>query len=131
MRSRGRGGIVLMGSLAGCSGSPGFALYGASTAYSSNLSEALWFEPKQHGVHVLCPIAGPTNTPTMVESYGPLDGHAADPAFIVENALDRVDQGPIWGADDIREGVEALLAMAPAERATYTAQMAAEFAGTP
>jgi short-subunit dehydrogenase len=128
MCRRGRGGMILMGSIAGASGSPGFALYGASKAFTHNLSEALWFEFAQHNVDLLCPIAGPTNTPTMVDSYGPVGDDAADPASIAEGALEHIAKGPIWVADDVREQVAGLLAMAPAERATATAGAAADFA---
>ena len=131
MRARRRGGIILMGSIAGYSGSPGFSLYGASKAFTFNLSEALWYELKQHGVHLLCPVVGPTSTPTMINSYGPMTGHATDPAYIATGALDRIAAGPIWVADDIAEGVAAIAAMAPADRTTITAQKAAEFAKRP
>jgi short-subunit dehydrogenase len=128
MRARGRGGMILMGSIAGYSGSPGFGLYGASKAFTHNLSEALWFEFKQHNIDLVSPIAGPTNTPTMVGSYGPLEGDGADPSFIAEGALEHIAQGPIWVADDIREQLGALTAMPPAERAAVTAQATADFA---
>ena len=128
MRPHGRGGIILMGSVAGYSGSPGFSLYGASKAFTFNLSEALWFELRRHGIDLLCPVVGPTNTPTMINSYGPIEGHATDPGYIARSALDRIASGPIWVADDIAEGVAAVAAMAPAERATLTAGLAARFA---
>ncbi len=128
MRVRRHGGVILMGSVAGYSGAPGFAMYAASKAFTFNLAEGLWYEFKQAGVHLLCPVVGPTNTPTMINAYGPMDGHATDPAFIATNALDRIEDGPIWVADDIRDGVAAMSAMAPAERASFTAQVAAAFA---
>ena len=53
MRSRGRGGIILVGSMAGYAGGPGEICYSAGKAYSRILSEGLWYELKPHGVHVL------------------------------------------------------------------------------
>ncbi|MFY9328968.1 MAG: SDR family NAD(P)-dependent oxidoreductase [Georgfuchsia sp.] len=128
MRARKRGGMILMGSVSGFSGSPGFALYASSKAFTHNLSEGLWYEFKKDNVHLLCPIVGATNTPTMINAYGPIEGHATDPAFIAKGALERIGKGPIWVADDIVKGVTALSAMAPADRATLTAQRAADFA---
>jgi short-subunit dehydrogenase len=128
MRVRKRGGIILMGSVAGFSGSPGFTMYASSKAFTHNLSEGLWFEFKKDNVQLLCPIVGPTNTPTMINSYGPIEGHATDPAFIAKGALQRISDGPIWVAEDIAAGVAAMSVMPPAERATMTAKLAAEFA---
>ncbi len=128
MRVRKRGGIILMGSTAGFAGSPGFALYASSKAFTHNLSEALWYEFKKDNVHLLCTIVGPTNTPTMINAYGPMEGHTTEPAFIARGALDRIDRGPIWVAEDVAEGVAAICAMKPADRATLMAQKAAEFA---
>jgi short-subunit dehydrogenase len=128
MRARQRGGVILMGSTAGFSGAPGFALYASSKAFTHNLAESLWFEFKQDQVHLLCPIVGPTATPTMINAYGPIEGHATDPAYIAKGAFDRIAQGPIWVAEDIAAGVAAVVAMPPAERTAFTAKMAAEFA---
>jgi len=128
MRERKRGGVILMGSIAGFSGSPGFAFYASSKAFTHNLAEGLWYEFKRNNVHVICPVVGPTNTPTMINSHGGIEGHATDPDFIARGALDRIEKGPIWIAEDIVEGIKAISAMAPADRATLTAQKASEFA---
>ena len=63
MAPRERGALVLMGSVAGFGGSPGFALYAASKAFSHTLGEGLWFELSKHGIDVLTPVVGQTNTP--------------------------------------------------------------------
>jgi uncharacterized protein len=130
MRGRLRGGIILMGSIAGVSGTPGFALYSADKAFAHNLSEGLWYEFKKDNVHLLCPIIGTVNTPTMIEAYGPVQGPTAEPDFIAQSVIGRIDQGPIWVADDIAEGVSAFSAMLPADRATYMAGMCAKFGTT-
>jgi short-subunit dehydrogenase len=127
MRARKHGGIILMGSIAGFFGSPGFALYGASKAFTHFLSEGLWYEFKQDNVDLLCPIVGPTDTPAMVTAYGPMEGHKTDPAFVSEGALARLKDGPIWVADDIVEQVNAISAKPPAERATIAAEMGQTF----
>ena len=63
MRERGRGGILLMSSLAGSQGSPYVANYGATKAYDRVLAEGLWGELGEHGVDVVACCAGATRTP--------------------------------------------------------------------
>jgi short-subunit dehydrogenase len=100
-------------------------LYAASKAFTHFLTEGLWYELKQDNVHVLCTVVGPTETPAMVKAYGPMEGPKTDPAFIVNGTLERLEQGPIWIADDIVDQVKTLSALPPAERATEAARRAA------
>lgn len=128
MRARGRGGVIIMGSIAGFFGAPGFALYAASKAFTQFLTEGLWYEFRQAGVDVLCPVVGPTDTPAMVNAYGPMEGHKTDPVFVAQSALDNLRNGPIWIADDIVETVASISAKTPVERAEFGADMGREFA---
>ncbi len=50
MVKRGRGGIILMSSMAGFQGSNLVGIYGASKAFNTTLGEALWVELKPKGV---------------------------------------------------------------------------------
>ncbi|HEY2107594.1 MAG TPA: SDR family NAD(P)-dependent oxidoreductase, partial [Candidatus Binataceae bacterium] len=50
MRQRGRGGIILVGSLGGCAGGANVAAYAASKAFEQILGEGLWYELKPFGV---------------------------------------------------------------------------------
>ncbi|MDR5699124.1 SDR family NAD(P)-dependent oxidoreductase [Agromyces aerolatus] len=127
MAPRGRGALVLMGSVAGFGGSPGFALYAASKAFSHTLGEALWFELGQRGIDVLTPVVGQTNTPTMVKAYGRVDG-AAEPADIAREALDQVADGPIWIEGKVQELVQGRIAADPAERVRTIGERAARLA---
>lgn len=68
MAERGRGGIVLMTSMAGTQGSPLIASYGASKAFNLVLGEALWDELGQRGVDVIACRAGATRTPGYEKS---------------------------------------------------------------
>lgn len=63
MAERGRGGIILVGSISGSAGMPGMASYCGSKAYSQIFSESLWGELKPCGVDVLSLILGFTDTP--------------------------------------------------------------------
>ena len=53
MRERGRGGIVLMSSLASLAGSAYHAAYAATKAFDTALAEGLWFECAGDGIDVL------------------------------------------------------------------------------
>jgi short-subunit dehydrogenase len=63
MRARGRGGIILMSSLAAFQGSALLAHYTATKAYNLVLAEGLWDELRPAGVDVLASCAGATRTP--------------------------------------------------------------------
>lgn len=59
---RGRGGIVLMGSLLGFQGVPGSANYAATKAYIQTLAEGLRAELKGSGVDILSSAPGPVRS---------------------------------------------------------------------
>ncbi len=62
MTARGRGGIILFGSILGWQGVPGEANYAATKAYVQTLAEGLYGELKPLGVDVLCVAPGPVHT---------------------------------------------------------------------
>ena len=59
LAARGRGGIILFGSIVGWQGVPGQANYAASKAYVQSLAEGLHDELERHGVDVLAVAPGP------------------------------------------------------------------------
>ena len=63
MIRQGRGGIVLMSSLAGGQGSPKLAAYAATKSFNAILAEGLWKELKPHGIDVIACCAGAILTP--------------------------------------------------------------------
>jgi short-subunit dehydrogenase len=65
MRDRGRGGIVLVASLACLAGSATLAMYSAVKAFQHNFAEGLWAELRPHGVDVCCTPLGMTWTPAL------------------------------------------------------------------
>ena len=60
--ARGRGGIVLFGSITGWQGVPGHATYAATKAYVQSFAEALHGELRPHAVDVLSVAAGPVHS---------------------------------------------------------------------
>jgi len=91
MRARGRGGIVLMGSLSGLQGSARLATYAATKAFTLVLAEGIARECRPAGVDVLACIAGATRTPgylaTRAPGTRPPPGELA-PDVVVRSALD-------------------------------------------
>jgi len=84
MATRGRGGILLMSSLAGHQGSALIATYAASKAYNRVLGEGLWDELREHGIDVLAFSAGATRTPNYEASQPRKTGSLGPPVMEVE-----------------------------------------------
>jgi uncharacterized protein len=63
MVSRGRGGVVIMSSMAGFQGGAMVPTYAASKAFDTVLGESLWAELGPKGIDVLVCVAGATSTP--------------------------------------------------------------------
>ncbi len=99
MKARGRGGIILLGSFAGFVGNPQLAVYSAAKAFSATFAEALWFELKPHGVHVLGHTLGATNTPAVARDFPRMAGMGADPNDVAETGLANLANGPILRAE--------------------------------
>lgn len=83
---KGRGGIILVSSLAAFQPTPGMALYGATKGFELLLGEALAEEIKGKNVDitVLCPSATLTEFQTVAGGV-PHDGMTAE--FVADNAL--------------------------------------------
>lgn len=107
MAARGRGGIVLMGSLAGVAGSPSVAAYSGAKAFSQMLSVALWWELKGQGVDVLHVVVGSTNTPAMERLgivYKEGDGVSSD--HVARLTLENLGNGPVFVMPEMQAGFE-------------------------
>jgi short-subunit dehydrogenase len=95
MAERGRGGIVLMSSMAAMQGSPLVATYAATKAYNLVLAESLWDELRDRGVDVLACRAGATRTPGYEASKPAVEsGPVMEPAAVVEAALGALGKTP-------------------------------------
>lgn len=100
MRDRGRGGILMLTSMAGLSGSSYTATYAATKSFDLVLAESLWHELGPSGVDVMAVIAGATKTPSMLSSN---EGFAdypnvMDPEEVAIGALANLGGGPVWVA---------------------------------
>jgi short-subunit dehydrogenase len=94
MVARGRGGIVLMSSMAGAQGSPQLATYSASKAFDLVLAEALWGELEARGVDVIACRAGATRTPNFEQSMPQGGPRPMEPGPVVRATLDALGRGP-------------------------------------
>ncbi len=98
---RGRGGIILVGSLAGYLGTSHESVYAGSKAFSRVFAEGLWAELSPQGVDVLELVLGVTRTPAM-ERAGlrfDLPGlNVADPTDVAAEGLAHLTDGPVWVA---------------------------------
>jgi uncharacterized protein len=96
MIERGRGGIVLMSSLAGSQGSPNIAAYAATKSFNAVLAEGLWKELKPRGVDVMACMAGAILTPgyQAAESAKPAPG-TLEAKEVAEQTLNALGKGPI------------------------------------
>lgn len=113
MADRGRGAILLVGSLGCVAGSKRLAVYTASKAYTQILAEGLWAELAPLGVDVAGLLIGRTATPALERSrYGKdSDMPAADPVDVVDFAIERLQDGPVIVPPELQQGFDALRSM--------------------
>lgn len=99
LAARGRGGVVLISSLAGFVGSPLVAHYAATKAWSIALGEALWEELGASGVDVLVSVVGMTRTPRFEASRprpaGRLAPAVLEPEAVAEESLASLGRRPL------------------------------------
>jgi short-subunit dehydrogenase len=114
MRDRRRGGIILVGSMAGLSGSALIATYAATKAYDHALAEGLWRELAEHNVDVMTLVAGATATPAH-ERTGATFGEdfpRMDPADVARTGIEWLGRGPLRAAsDELQQAFDAMRAL--------------------
>jgi short-subunit dehydrogenase len=115
MRSRGRGGIVLVTSMVALSGSAHVATYAATKAFDWILAQSLWHELRPHGVDVLGAVAGMTRTPSLLASGArfPKEIPPMEPDAVASGALDFLGRGPLWFAGDANRAAAKAFAGIP------------------
>jgi uncharacterized protein len=94
MVARGRGGLVVMSSLAGMQGSPSITAYAATKAFGAVLAEGLWAELRGAGVDVLACVTGAVATPGLGATMSHHAPGTIDPDQVAEAALRALGRGP-------------------------------------
>jgi uncharacterized protein len=121
MVARGRGGVILMSSLAGNVGSAQLAAYAASKAFALVAADALWAELRPQGVDVLAVQPGSTRTPGWLSSQAAEGQDAAlpvmEPAEVVREALDALGVEPVVIPGELNRQGAAALASLPRRQA--------------
>ncbi|MEU3269615.1 SDR family NAD(P)-dependent oxidoreductase [Saccharomonospora sp. NPDC006951] len=110
LKRRGRGGILLVGSLAGYLGQAHVTVYNAAKAFTRVFAEGLWLELREHGVHVLELVLGVTRTPAMERAgldFGLPGLTVAEPGDVAREGLARLADGPVWIAGGNEAAAEA------------------------
>jgi short-subunit dehydrogenase len=101
MVTRGGGGILLVGSLAGYMGAWRHTVYAGAKAFSRIFAESLWLELRERGVDVLELVLGVTRTPAMERVGLNFDAPGMivnDPAEVAAEGLAHLADGPVWVA---------------------------------
>jgi short-subunit dehydrogenase len=110
MATRGRGGIIVMSSLAAEAGAASVALYSATKAFDLVLAEGLWYELRDRGVDVVAIRPGSTRTPGW-QSSQPASGEVTgvmEPADVVRDALAALGTTPSIAAGASNRAAEAM-----------------------
>jgi len=114
MRTRGKGGLLLVNSGACYGGGSFMSVYSASKAFTLCLGESLWSELRPFGVDVLNLVLGRTDTPALrkllAEKGLPVPADLASPDAIAEVGLAQLQNGPIhnWGQTEDTVGFATL-----------------------
>jgi len=100
MVKRGKGGVVIMASIAGFQGSGYLSTYAATKAFNRVLAEGLWYEWRPHGVDVIACCAGATATPNYINTNpgkaSPLEPKPQLPEQVVEECLKKIGKTPVF-----------------------------------
>ena len=121
MAARGRGGIILVGSLAGNAGAATTVLYSAAKAFAQVLAEGLWSELKPLGVDVLYAVLGATRTPAR-ERVGLKDSpdqFVAEPDDVARECLENLAEGPVLVPAHLKDAFQMFSSM-PRRQAAET-----------
>ncbi|HEX7854203.1 MAG TPA: SDR family NAD(P)-dependent oxidoreductase [Sphingobium sp.] len=125
MRERGRGGIILAGSLSNFCGSATVAAYTGAKAFSRVFTEALWAECVEMNIDVLHVVVGYTDTPAM-RRLGLDTSSAQSPEDAACEMLAAIGNGPL-----LLLGGEASLKIATARSQLADRGEVIRTAGTP
>lgn len=98
MKARGRGGIMMVGSMAGYRGSVNTVLYNAAKSFGRIFAEGLWGELGRHGIDVVEFVVGAMRTPAMARRGMKFGPEVADPEEVAVEGLAHLGDGPVWNS---------------------------------
>ncbi|MCW1820156.1 short-chain dehydrogenase [Mycolicibacterium conceptionense] len=110
MADRGRGGIMIVGSLSGYMGSWRHSIYAGAKAFSRMFAESLWLELRERNVDVLELVLGVTRTPAMERVGLNFDAPGIlvnEPAEVAAEGVAHLADGPVWVAGGNADSAEA------------------------
>jgi short-subunit dehydrogenase len=98
MMQKGKGGIVLMTSMAALQGGGFIATYSATKAFNLILAESLWYEWRKKGVDIIACCAGATTTPNFLNTKpgatGLIKPPLQSPEAVVNECLNKIGTTP-------------------------------------
>lgn len=115
MRARGRGRILITGSIAGLIPGTFQAVYSATKAFLDSFSVALRHELKDTGVTVTCLLPGATDTPFferagMLDTKIGRDPNKADPADVAKTGFEAMMNGEESAIHGLKNKLQATVA---------------------
>ena len=121
MAARARGGIIIVGSLAGNAGAATTVIYSAAKAFAQIFAEGLWSELKPLGVDVMYAVLGATRTPARarVGLTDSPDQYVAEPDDVARECLDNIANGPVLVPAHLAEAFQYFSSM-PRRQAAET-----------
>jgi short-subunit dehydrogenase len=132
MLARGRGGIILVGSLLAYAGGGGMTAYAAAKAFSHTLAKGLWYEMRPHGVDVLGLVLSATKTPAAYRLGLKMDDPviiASEPDVVAQEGLDQLGKLPLWVVSDAAAFAAHLKSLSDAEAVDLVSRSAQEMHG--
>jgi short-subunit dehydrogenase len=108
MKTKGRGGIILMSSAACLAGMYGVPIYAATKAFETILAEGLWCEMRDYGVSVMSSVIGAVRTPAHHRLLGVNQPGAADPDDIARDTLDNLENGPTYYSKEMQGALSTM-----------------------
>ena len=129
MRARGRGGIILVGSLLAYAGGGGMSVYAAAKSFSHTLAKGLWYEMRPYGVDVLGLVLSATKTPAAYRLGLKMDDPvivASEPDVVAQEGLDRLGKVPLWIVSDAADFAAYIRSLSDAEAVELVSRSARE-----
>jgi short-subunit dehydrogenase len=132
MRARGRGGIILVGSLLAYAGGGGMSVYAAAKSFSHTLAKGLWYEMQPHGVDVLGLVLSATKTPAAYRLGLKMDDPvivASEPDLVAQEGLERLGKVPLWIVSEAADFAAYIKSLSDAEAVELVSRSAREMHG--